>query len=119
MNRTERSRAGMGTLCVMLSALIFGVTPIMAKWTYAGGSNAVNLTLLRSLLALPVLLVLALRQPGGLRVGRYAALPLGFDYAAAAYADRVASEAHRRGQRVLSAGAARSVCAVEVEGNAG
>ena len=76
MNRTERSRAGMGTLCVMLSALIFGVTPIMAKWTYAGGSNAVNLTLLRSLLALPVLLVLALRQPGGLRVGRYAALPL-------------------------------------------
>ena len=53
MNRTERSRAGMGTLCVMLSALIFGVTPIMAKWTYAGGSNAVNLTLLRSLLALP------------------------------------------------------------------
>lgn len=44
-----------GVLFTILSAFIFGFTPILAKWTYDGGSNAINLTFLRAALALPVL----------------------------------------------------------------
>lgn len=59
-----RSRSGRGTLYVMLSAVMFGVMPVMAKWTYQGGSNAVNLVFHRNALALPLLLPLAFRQAG-------------------------------------------------------
>lgn len=45
-----------GTICVALSAVIFGFTPIMAKITYAGGSNGITTTFLRMILCLPFLL---------------------------------------------------------------
>lgn len=44
-----------GIFCVILSAVIFGFTPILGKLSYLGGSNAVMLTFLRSFIALPVL----------------------------------------------------------------
>lgn len=47
-----------GVLLTVLSAFIFGFTPVLAKWTYLGGSNAINLTFWRAALALPVLYVI-------------------------------------------------------------
>ncbi len=47
-----------GVLLTVLSAFIFGFTPILAKWTYLGGSNAINLTFWRAALALPVLYII-------------------------------------------------------------
>lgn len=44
-----------GVLLTICSAFIFGFTPILAKWTYLGGSNAINLTFWRAALALPIL----------------------------------------------------------------
>ena len=47
-----------GVLATLLSAFIFGFTPILAKWTYVGGSNAISLTFYRSFMALPVLYII-------------------------------------------------------------
>lgn len=44
-----------GVLLTILSAFLFGFTPILAKWTYAGGNNAISLTFYRALFSLPVL----------------------------------------------------------------
>ncbi|WP_317326833.1 DMT family transporter [Turicibacter sanguinis] len=44
-----------GVLLTILSAFLFGFTPILAKWTYSGGSNAISLTFYRALFSLPVL----------------------------------------------------------------
>ncbi|GAA0178874.1 EamA family transporter [Clostridium sediminicola] len=49
MNRVK------GSIFIILSAVIFGFTPILAKLSYLGGSNAIMLTFLRSFIALPVL----------------------------------------------------------------
>ena len=51
-------RKNYGVLATLLSAFIFGFTPILAKWTYLGGSNAISLTFYRSFMALPVLYVI-------------------------------------------------------------
>ncbi len=48
-------RKNQGILVTILSAFIFGFTPILAKWTYLGGSNAISLTFYRSFMSLPVL----------------------------------------------------------------
>lgn len=45
-----------GVCLVVLSALLFGFTPILGKMTYTEGSNAVTLLFLRAVLALPILL---------------------------------------------------------------
>lgn len=46
----------MKKLYLVISAFIFGFTPILAKFVYAGGTNGITLTFLRAALALPVLL---------------------------------------------------------------
>ncbi len=52
-----------GIAFVILSAVIYGVTPSMAKYTYSHGSNAVMMTLFRSLLPIPIILaVLILKR---------------------------------------------------------
>ena len=53
-----------GICYTVLSALIFGFTPLMVKIAYAGGANGITMTFLRGLLALPVLALLARRQTG-------------------------------------------------------
>lgn len=50
MNRTTR-----GTLAVILSAIMFGVMPITAKFIYSNGSNAMTLTLHRFFFSIPFL----------------------------------------------------------------
>ena len=47
-----------GALYVILSAVIFGCMPLMSKFIYQGGVNAITLVLLRNALALPALAVI-------------------------------------------------------------
>ena len=56
-----------GYLFVIVSAVIYGCMPLMAKFIYADGVNSMTLVFLRNLLALPVLLILALRQQKSLK----------------------------------------------------
>lgn len=51
-----------GYLFAILSAVIYGLMPLMASHIYADGVNAMTLVFLRNFLALPVLAVLALCQ---------------------------------------------------------
>ena len=48
-----------GYIFAILSAIIYGCMPIMAKYIYADGVNALTLVFLRNFLALPVLAILA------------------------------------------------------------
>lgn len=57
-----------GYLFTILSAVIYGLMPLMASHIYADGANAMTLVLLRNLLALPVLAVLAFCQQKTLKV---------------------------------------------------
>ena len=54
MNRAK------GIALVILSAVIFGITPTMAKYTYTHGSNPVMMTMFRSLLPIPIILAVLL-----------------------------------------------------------
>lgn len=49
MNKTK------GFLCVIISAFIFGFTPILCKTTYSGGNNAIMLVFLRNFMSLPIM----------------------------------------------------------------
>lgn len=57
-----------GYLSVIVSAIIYGCMPLMAKAIYAEGVNAMTLVFLRSALALPTLAVLAWKQADTLRI---------------------------------------------------
>ena len=48
-----------GYVCIILSAVIFGCMPLMAKHIYADGANAITLVLLRNAISLPMLFGLA------------------------------------------------------------
>lgn len=57
-----------GYLIVIISAVIYGTMPLMAKYIYADGVSSLTLVFLRNLLSAPVLAVLAWRQAGSLRI---------------------------------------------------
>ena len=59
-----------GILLVILSAVLFGCMPLMAKTIYENGGTPVGLTLLRNFLALPALWVLMRRGGGKTSLGR-------------------------------------------------
>lgn len=59
---TDRKKQLAGYVCAVLSAVIYGCMPLMANYIYAQGVNALTLSLLRNLLALPSLAILALCQ---------------------------------------------------------
>ena len=46
-----------GKIYLLLSAFMYGVAPVLAKFAYSGGINEVTLSFLRAFLALPALLV--------------------------------------------------------------
>lgn len=50
---------GWGIFLVFFSAVVFGFTPVLANLSYAGGNNGINMSLLRGVISLPVILVLA------------------------------------------------------------
>ena len=66
MTRSRRT----GILCVLLSAVIFGFTPVLAGLSYQGGNNGINMALLRALIPLPVLLVLGRITAPGFRASK-------------------------------------------------
>lgn len=57
-----------GYLLVILSAVIFGCMPMMAKFIYNDGINSLSLVLMRNLLSVPVVGAAALIQKGTLRI---------------------------------------------------
>ena len=44
-----------GKFCILLSAFLYGLAPILAKFTYRGGANGITLTFLRAALTAPLL----------------------------------------------------------------
>ena len=54
-----------GKICLILSAVIYGISPVLASIAYRGGINGITLTFLRSSAAAPVLLavILADKRP--------------------------------------------------------
>ncbi len=62
MNEIQKRPVTAGRIAVAGSAAIFGLTPVLASISYAGGNNGVNMAFLRALLPVPVLYLLALRQ---------------------------------------------------------
>ena len=59
-----------GKICLILSALIYGIAPMLAKIAYGGGVNGVTLTFLRTALMLPLLFVLMLTRGQTFRLNK-------------------------------------------------
>ena len=53
-----------GYIFVILSALIFGLMPLMAKFIYAEGVNAISLVFLRNIISVPMLAILSFCAEG-------------------------------------------------------
>lgn len=54
----ERLKNNKGKICLMISAFIYGLAPILAKITYSGGTRAITLAFLRASLTVPLLFIL-------------------------------------------------------------
>lgn len=59
-----------GILFTILSALLFGVTPVLASMSYELGSNPLTLTFYRNLLVIPILAVIMLARKSSFRIDR-------------------------------------------------
>lgn len=75
MTSTKQRLAGY--VCAILSAVIYGCMPIMAKYIYAEGVTPMTLVLLRNTLALPSLALLSIIQKKTLKRPVRQILPLG------------------------------------------
>ena len=75
MTSTKQRLAGY--ICAILSAVIYGCMPIMAKYIYAEGVTPMTLVLLRNVLALPSLALLSIIQKKTLKRPVRQILPLG------------------------------------------
>ena len=63
-----KKRLYIGFVAAFISAILFGGTPILAKMAYAGGTNGVTLSFLRSALAAPILLTVLLIRKTSFRL---------------------------------------------------
>lgn len=59
-----------GKICLILSALIYGIAPMLAKIAYMGGVNGMTLTFLRTFLMLPFLFILMLARGRSFRLNK-------------------------------------------------
>lgn len=57
-----------GKICLLISAFIYGLAPILAKVTYEGGANGITLTFLRASLCVPLLYVMIKADKKSLRL---------------------------------------------------
>ncbi len=64
----ERNKLLKGYIFVILSAVIFGLMPLMAKFIYAEGVNPITLVFLRNIISVPVLALLALWTEGAIKI---------------------------------------------------
>ena len=74
---TDRNKQLAGYTCAILSAVIYGCMPIMAKYIYAEGVTPLTLVFLRNALALPSLALLTIIQKKTLKQPVKKVLPLG------------------------------------------
>lgn len=51
-----------GKICLIFSALIYGVAPVLAKISYMGGVNGITLTFLRAAVSIPLLFALIIAR---------------------------------------------------------
>ncbi len=65
---TDKKSVLKGYLFVILSAVIFGIMPLMAKFIYKEGVNSITLVFLRNCMALPVLAVAAILSGKTLKI---------------------------------------------------
>lgn len=65
-----------GYILVILSAVIFGTMPLMAKHIYASGVNSLTLVFLRNILSLPVMALLAKLGGKSLKINKKALPPI-------------------------------------------
>lgn len=63
-----KAKLGTGYIFVILSAIIYGCMPLMAKYIYSDGVNPLTLVFLRNLLALPSLALLAFLEKKTLKI---------------------------------------------------
>lgn len=54
----ERLQNNKGKICLIISAFIYGLAPILAKITYSGGTKVITLAFLRAFLAVPLLYII-------------------------------------------------------------
>lgn len=68
MSGENRKENRTGTLYAIASALVFGLTPILASMSYDLGSNAITMTFYRNAMAVPVILAILLFRRVSLKV---------------------------------------------------
>ena len=44
-----------GKVCLLISAFLYGIAPVLPKFTYTGGANGITLTFLRAAISVPLL----------------------------------------------------------------
>ncbi|MGX8852896.1 DMT family transporter [Amedibacillus sp. YH-ame10] len=59
-----------GIIYTVISAILFGITPILASWVYAYGISSITIVFFRSLFVLPILYVLMKSQKISLHIQR-------------------------------------------------
>lgn len=59
-----------GILFTIVATLIFGITPVIGKMTYAMGSNGIQLAFLRHLFVVPIFLFIVLYQKSSLKLSK-------------------------------------------------
>lgn len=64
----KKSKLLKGYIFVILSGVLFGLMPLMTKFIYADGVNALSIVFLRNAISLPLLGILAFLQCGSLKV---------------------------------------------------
>lgn len=64
----KKNKLLLGYIMVILSAVIFGLMPLMTKVIRGDGANSMTIVLLRNLLSLPVLAILAFAQRKTLKI---------------------------------------------------
>lgn len=64
----KRNSLLLGYLFIILSAMIFGFMPLMAKFIYAEGTNPQSLVLFRNVLSVPFLLLLSFLTKGSVKI---------------------------------------------------
>ena len=57
-----------GIIFTVIATLIFGITPVIGKMTYAMGSNGIQLAFLRHLFVVPLFLFIVVYQKLSLRL---------------------------------------------------
>lgn len=59
-----------GTVCAIISAIVFGFTPVFASWSFDLGSNAMTLTFYRNSMVIPFMLVILMAKKVDLKINK-------------------------------------------------